>query len=626
MFKLITQPLVVASISALVLSGCGSSTNKDVQESVKSNKLFAPVKSFLKDERNLRKWDAPTIADLDQDGYPDLLLNDHGFSVKIVWNNKGTFAKPYDLIMGDMHGISVEDFDQDGKLEVIIARGGGSGSNARNSVLFEFDKNRNFTQLDDFEEPLVFMRGRTVKFVDIDSDGDSDLINFAFPSQEKKGESENYLYENQDGKTYTLNSRLPPSKVNGQKVLLTDFNNDGHVDIFMYGYKDIKVYQGSAGFEFSDVTKQVLPKNISDVSSIVEIDYDNDGDFDIFLTKGNEFERGQTFYNEETQTLGFFTSRGPFDFLLKGVGDVLHLENIQSQWPNKNLYIGESGYDYAFPGETHSGRDIRLVNSDALGFAETRDKKGTYVGYIGNRDWRLAGNIFSPFTGIVHGVESYEPSEIDVGYLDVLLVNEGGVFVDKTTEAKLGVSDHTTGSAVGDLNNDGFDDIVVIRRGTLVNDNTAIVYMNEGNGRFNQIENHGVVTTERGAIGMGVDIFDFDLDGQKDILIGHDRGKWHLFRNLGANSSFIKVKVGESPQNGGTPLGARLELTGCNKVQTKTLGSTSAAYSLNYTDSAIFGLGACQQPKELKVIWSNGEVQKRVVNSEKNILVGKIAD
>lgn len=622
MFKLFTQSLLIASLGGLALSGCGSSSQTSVEAPLKSNQLFAPVETFLGDERNLRKWDAPTIADLDQDGFPDLLLNDHGFSVKIIWNNNGEFAKPFDLIMGDMHGISVEDFNADGKLEVIIARGGGSGSNARNSVIFQIDKQRNISQLADFDEPLAFMRGRTVKFVDLDKDGDSDLINFAFPSQDKKGESENYLYENQQGKTYTLNSTLPPTSRDGQKLLLTDFNNDGYVDIFMYGQGNLKVYRGGKQFAFELVTEQVLPNNIHDVTAAVEIDYDNDGDFDIYLTRGKEFEIGQTFYNEETKTLGFYTKRGLFDFSLNGVGDVLNLENIQSQWPNKNLYIGESGYDYEFPGETHSGRDIRLVNSNALGFPQTRDKKGAYIGYVGNQNWRLAGNIFSPFTGIVHGVESYSASAQDNGLTDVLLVNNNGIFTDGTKKANLTLSEHTTGAAAGDLNNDGLEDLVVIGRGTMVNDNKAILYINTGKGHFDAIQDHGVVTTELGSIGMGVELLDYDLDGQQDILIGHDRGKWHLFNNLGENAAYVSVQVGKSLNKAATALGAIVELSGCKGNQLKTVGSTGAAYSLNFVPRVHFGLGDCTDQSEVTVTWSNGEVQKVMVDKQSTISVG----
>ncbi|MBU2878959.1 VCBS repeat-containing protein [Aliiglaciecola sp. 3_MG-2023] len=624
--KLVVLLSLIISVITFGLVGCSLTELQRSQEVVNSHQLFAQDDTFLSNQKNLRKWDAPTIADLDQDGYPDLLLNDHGFSVKIIWNNQGEFDEPFDLIMGDMHGISVADFNTDGKLEVILARGGGSGSNARNSVIFQIDKQRNIVQLADFDEPLAMMRGRTVKFVDLDKDGDSDLINFAFPSQEKQGASENYLYENDQGKTLLLKNTLPASIQNGQKLLLTDTNNDGYVDIFMYGQGSAKLYRGGPNFMFEFASEQILPPNIRDVTGAVEIDFDNDGDFDLFLTRGKEFEAGQTFYNEPTKTFGFYTKRGKFDFLLEGVGDILSLENIQSQWPNKNIYIGESGYDYVFPGETHSGRDIRLVNSDALGFPQTRDKKGTYIGYVGNQNWRIAGDIFSPFTGIVHGVESQPIAPPDNGLTNLLLINNKGAFTDGTKNANLMLLEHSMGVAVGDLNNDGYEDLVVVKRGDLVNQNSAILYFNMGDGRFEEVTDHGVVTTELGAIGMAVDIFDYNRDGQRDILIGNERGKWHLFENQSKQTSFVTIQVGKSPANQASPLGARIQLNSCNGTQLKTVGSTGAAYSLNYVTNIQFGLGDCADEGAVKVLWSNGEQQSIKLRDESLYKVGNFVN
>lgn len=607
-------------MTVIAVTGCAQAKSPILDDQPKSTITFNKVESFLKSERNLRKWDAPVVADLDQDGFPDLLLNDHGFSVKIVWNNAGNFSAPYDLIMGDMHGISVADYDKDGLQEVIIARGGGSGSNARNSVIFKIDKQRKISQLADFDEPLAYMRGRTVKFVDLDKDGDPDLLNFAFPSQEKKGESENYLYENRDGQNFTLKGMLPKSARDGQKVLLSDFNNDGFFDIFMYGHKNIKVYQGAENFEFKNVTQNVFPASIADVTSMLEFDYDNDGDMDIFITRGEENSKGQTFYNANTKTLGLYTKRGPFDFVLEDVGDVLNISNLQSQWPDTSLNIGESGYKYEFPGDTHSGRDIRLVNSDALGFPQTLDKKGAYIGYIGNKKWRIAGNIWSPFTAVIEGIPHYDATAPQPGLTNILLENQQGVFVDKTERANLAILEHSTGSATGDINNDGFQDLVVMRRGNLVEPNKALIFLNSVDGTFQEMQQHNVVTSELGSIGLGVELLDFDLDGKLDILIGNERGKWHLFKNkLDHQMSAVTLKIGDSLGKKASALGAKVEITHCDLRQTKTLGATAAAYSLSFNTFVHFGIGDCSSPIHATVTWTTGEVQKVTLQNDNAI-------
>ncbi|MGC6430279.1 MAG: CRTAC1 family protein [Jejuia sp.] len=585
-------------------------------------------KDFSRQEKNLRKWDAPVVADLDKDGYLDLLINDHGFGVQVCWNNKGKFAKPYDIIMGDLHGVSAGDFDFDGNIEVIMSRGGGSGSNARNSKLFRV-VGREFIPMKDFKEPLALMRGRTVQFADLDNDGDLDLVNLAFPDGAKKGATENYLYENNGQGELMLNSTLSASKGNGQKVLLTDFNGDVVLDIVMYGEGNIKMYEGGDGFSFEDVTKKVLPKTIDHVTGVAEIDFDNDGDFDLYFTRGTEFEKGDTFFNKETNTLGFFTKRGEFQLEDLEVGDVLNLENFQSQWPNNDTYfIGEASYDYEFEGETHSGKDIRLVNSDALGFpdnANYKEKKGWYIGYIGNNKWRIAGFLWAPATGVIHGVKNYPAQEVSEGHNDILLENKGEKFQEVTSKANLLHKAHTMASTIADFNNNGYQDILVVPRGELVRKNKCFLYLNQGDGTFTKSERHNISSPELGAIGMAVENLDYNNDGKVDIVLGNERGKWHLFKNeTSYGNNYVIVNVGDSPSKKATALGAFIALKSGENIQTKRVGTTGAQYSLSFNNLLHFGLGANMETVTVKVTWSNGEtIEKKIRKFNTTIFIGK---
>ncbi len=569
-------------------------------------------------DKNMRKWDAPIVADLDQDGYVDLILNDHGYSVFICWNNQGKFAKPYDVIMGDMHGISVGDFNLDGRMEFIISRGGGAGSNARNAKVFQVDKKRNFSEINNFNPPLMYMRGRTVKFLDADNDGDLDLLDFAFPSAEKKGKSENYIYENKGSGQLFVVSLLPPVKANGQKTLVTDFNNDGVLDLLLYGNGPVKAYQGRGDLTYTEVTDKIFPYKIENVTSIVEMDYDNDGDFDLYFTRGKDFEIGETFYDSESQTWGFFSKRGKFEPQDLIVGDVLEIENFHTQWPHKNIYLGESGYKYEFPGETHSGKDLRIVNSDALGFPDVLTNRGTYIGFVGNRAWRLVTDTWGPITAVVHGVKEYPAYNHSKGLSDVLLKNNGEKFVDATKKAELFFEEHTKCAAVADLDNNGWQDLVVVPRGDLIHHNKLIVFLNTGKSTFKRVTEHKLVSSELGAIGLGVETLDYDKDGKVDILVGNERGKWHLFKNLmesSPESQYLIVKVGYSKSGKASALGALVKVSSCYGTQTRRIGSTGAAYSQGCNQFVHFGLGKCTKPVKVKVTWTNGESEERTIHS-----------
>ena len=606
------------------------STNVGYAQNKENVKFSEVIKDFPRQDKNLRKWDAPVVADLDKDGYLDLLINDHGFGIQVQWNNKGKFAKPFDIIMGDLHGISIGDFDKDGNIEVIMSRGGGSGSNARNSKMYRV-VGREFIPLKDFSVPLEMMRGRTVKFVDADNDGDLDLLNFAFPDADKKGASENYIYKNDGKGELILNSTLPAIKVDGQKTLVTDFNNDNIADIILYGNGNAIAYQGNGDLTYKDVTKNIFPFSLDEVTAVAEIDFDNDGDLDLYVTRGLDFEKGETFFDKETQTFGFYTKRGEFQFDDLETGDVLKLENFQSQWPNNDTYfIGESSYDYEFKGETHSGKDFKFINSNALGFPDSNnfsDKKGWYLGYVGNDKWRIAGFLWAPSTGIVKGVKNYKESKHPKGLNSFLLENKNGKFVDVTKKANLTFEEHAVATAIADFNNDGFQDILVIKRGDLIHANEAIIYLNNGDSKFQKLENHQLISTELGAIGMAVEVLDYNNDGKIDVVLGNERGKWHLFKNeftSAKNNSYIVVEVGNSLKENTSPLGATVTLKSCFGTQVQKVGATGSQYSQGFNTFMHFGLGNCDSSIKITVKYSNGEIlEMKAKSTDKAVVIGQ---
>ncbi|GEA13679.1 CRTAC1 family protein [Alteromonas sp. KUL49] len=605
--------------SLFTVSACSSAAQTTSTE-LRVTSLFVEQNRsvFPNEARNRKGWDAPTIADLDQDGFPDVLINDHGYGLRVMWNNRGVFAPPFDILMGDLHGVSVGDLDGDGTYELVVSRGGGAGSNARNSKIFTIDETRSFVPWDNFDTPLVNMRGRTVKFVDLDKDGDLDLLNFAFPTRDlrEKGQSENYIYENTGGGELVLRSVLPMSQGDGQKTLITDMNNDGFVDLLLYGHGKLKVYQGKSEFRFDDVTSNVLTKPINDVTGVAELDYDNDGDFDIVISRGLPFEKGETFYDASSKLLGFYTKRGPFDFGDIPIGDTLLIENYQSPWPEQLPYIAEPGYKLPYEGELHSGRTISLVSSDALGYPDkTRDQKGVYIGYVGNQNWRFTGNIFSPFSGVIHNVMNYPAYDHKPGLNDILLENKGDHFVDVSASAGLSAPEHTTGLAVGDLDNNGFVDLVFFRRGNLISPNHAIVYLNtartDGSREYKALTQHGVVSNELGASGMGGDVIDYNLDGNLDLVVGNERGQWHLFKNHQQNDNrYVQVEVQPSPDAQASPKGAVVTVVSCGMTQQKRVGATGANYSTNFDTSLHFGLGQCNKTPKIDIHWTNGEVRQ----------------
>lgn len=118
-------------------------------------------------------------ADMDSDGYPDLLLaNDFGTS-RLFWNNgDGTFADGTDSaqVGTDDNGMgsTVGDYDGDGDLDwYVTSVGGGSGSGNR---LYRYQGDRVFEDTTDEVGVREGHWGWGASMFDLDNDADLDLV------------------------------------------------------------------------------------------------------------------------------------------------------------------------------------------------------------------------------------------------------------------------------------------------------------------------------------------------------------------------------------------------------------------------------------------------------------------
>jgi hypothetical protein len=92
--------------------------------------------------------------------------------------------------------------------------------------------------------------------------------------------------------------------------------------------------------------------------------------------------------------------------------------------------------------------------------------------------------------------------------------NEAGTFVDVTEKAGLSgrpQNQYGMGIAVGDYNNDGFDDIYV------TNFNSNTLYANNGNGTFTDVTARAGVAA--GGWSASAGFFDYDNDGKLDLFV-----------------------------------------------------------------------------------------------------------
>lgn len=138
--------------------------------------------------------------------------------------------------------------------------------------------------------------GALVSFFDANNNGDLDLLLMGFPQANSGKQTSNFIYKNDGSGNITHATDLPKTNRDGQKVLITDSNNDKIDDLVIYGDGALRVLKGNGDFTFSDVTANVLPNKIMDVTGVSEIDFDNDGDFDLYISRANPLQAGDTFF------------------------------------------------------------------------------------------------------------------------------------------------------------------------------------------------------------------------------------------------------------------------------------------------------------------------------------------
>ncbi|WP_299556499.1 CRTAC1 family protein [Seonamhaeicola sp.] len=563
------------------------------------------------EQRSRRKFDNAVIADLDQDGFLDLLLIEHSRRVELFWNNQGKYEIGKPFIFGDTHGMTVGDFNRDGLLEVLVQPGGGDGKNPRKLRAYTINLDRTVSEEKEFKH-FEASRGRAVKFFDADNNSDLDLILSAFPPNDKI-ERAHFLYQSDESQYFSFADFLPHADRFNMRTTITDFNNDNVKDFLFYGGSKIIAVQGSEKLGFANVSKEVLGSltNTNLVNSVSEIDFDNDGDFDLFLTRSKHPFDSEADYNQEDKTFYFLARRRPFQHdSIKIEGD-FKIENLQMAYPHFDVFIGTKKKLFKRKLDRHGHHDLTITKEEGEGWPEDTSKKGLYIGYLGNGYWRIGGFTNAPTTGVVHNVVE-KPKTIKLKDLPAkLLENVDGKFVDVSNEYGIDIPEQTTSTAVGDFNNDGWSDIFVVRYGKSASVIEQFLYLNQKGKKFQPVKNHGIIRKERGSTGMGAEAFDYDKDGDLDIIYANERGRWHLLtNNLKSNNNYVVVNIGNSPSGKASPIGALLKLEVDGKIYKRIVGATSSSYSQGLDTNLHVGLGDIKNIKEATVTWGNGEVEK----------------
>jgi hypothetical protein len=243
------------------------------------------------------------------------------------------------------------------------------------------------------------------------------------------------------------------------------------------------------------------------------------------------------------------------------------------------------------------------------------------------------GTDFADFDG--DGLLDIYVTNLD-GQAHTLYRNLGeGMFQDVTFETGLGTPSLPFvgwGTAFFDYDNDGDLDIIVANgavvarpRNGLSRGQRNLLFRNLGNGTFDEVGLRSGAGLALEKISRGLAVGDIDNDGDLDVLIINNGQSVDLLRNDGGNArnSLLVRTIGTKSNRDG--IGARLELTIGAKSQIREVKAGSSYLGQN--DMRVhFGLGRASRVDRLEVRWPSGTVdvlENLGVNEIVTIVEGK---
>ncbi|MER2493180.1 FG-GAP-like repeat-containing protein [Catenovulum sediminis] len=395
--------------------------------------------------------------------------------------------------------------------------------------------------------------------------------------------------------------------------LFIDLNADTWPDLIVLnddinmGYLQVFINQAGNGF-VEDTSKKGL--QFSRFShSIAAGDYDADGDLDLYVTHWNTgrikpVSRENLWRNDN----GTFT-------------DVSHLlpPTRRSQlYGDIDMQFTPAFYDYDQDGRldiliaADFGTSQVLKNTGEAGFIDVTPSSitdengmGSALGDYdndGDLDW-FVSSIWNPS---VH--KAYDGGESG----NRMYRNDNGTWIDTTESTGVRFGYWGWGACFADFNQDGWDDLFHtngMTDGRIASesevsqffDDPSRLYINQQNSTFTEESvEWGISHTGQG---RGISCFDFDNDGDQDILIAHNGKAPQLYRNNN-QGNYLNIQLQQSGNNR-QAIGAKVTVVTDVGSQTKWL-TLNSNYMSNNPAVVYFGLGQAQSITHVEVVWPDG--------------------
>jgi uncharacterized repeat protein (TIGR01451 family) len=448
---------------------------------------------------------------------------------------------------------------------------------------------------------------------DYDKDGDPDLFHSLFFASISNPTGNNLLFQNNCNGDLTRVNQIPGGLVTdgltGSYSYWIDYDNDGDLDMYA-GPKYL--YQNQGNGSFIKVNKSIttaIPQYplYAEIGTAAWADYDNDGYLDLYFGK-QEIHRNNHNGDWTKLNIAPFTSSDPNaaasaviwgDYDNDGYMDIFVSSagtNVGQAAPN-HLYRNLGNGNFASITTNSSMINTRSYGSAWVDYDNDLDLDLFIAGVFGNHDKIFTNNGNGTFTEVLTGpvVSNY-------------IINQGG-------------------AGWADYDNDGDVDLYV------TNFSQNILYNNNGNGTFT-LNTSEIVSNDTPMESYGAGWSDYDNDGDLDLFVPTAFGdpndnfyKNNICQNNAAGSKWFKLHC-SGVQSNRDAIGARVYIkaviNGVAKWQMREINanSTRGGESGGASGHVVhFGLGDASMIDSLKIVWPKSGITQVFTNVSTNRFV-----
>jgi tetratricopeptide (TPR) repeat protein len=444
--------------------------------------------------------------------------------------------------------------------------------------------------------------------IDYDGDGRPDLFLVNADGQGNAG-----LYRNTGRGTFVNVTKAAKIDFHGAGMgcAVGDYDNDGHPDLVISSGDGISLYHNEGDGTFKDVTNAAglqQPTTTSDQPSgwvgslamgVTFLDYDDDGDLDIYVTRFTDFP--------------LESRRQPFSFPedTPAPGNTLWRSNGNGKFVDRTTDLGLEG---SAPSVGALGSD--LSNHHAIDLVVTGWQKFPSV-FMNTREgafratnpWAIS--MPGPAAGVVAANFDHD------GWMDLAFTHWASPAISvwrnvqgKSFERVPFVGPgwmRGWGIAALDYDNDGWVDLVAVGE-TFAGEGRIVLLRNEGPAVFRDVTHETGLDKVVLHDPRGVIAFDFDGDGSADLLITQSKLPPVLLKNVGGNKNgWLKLALSGDPDNK-IGIGTRVDIFSGVQRQTWEIPGASG-YLGQGTSEVLAGLGVEHQADVIRLLWPTGILQ-----------------